>query len=59
MKRPRPPKAPKPRNVAAKSLREGRFRPRVEAHPNAYKRRPRHKGDLLPPAEDEPGADSS
>lgn len=55
MKKPRKkqPKAPpKPRNVAAKALAEGRFRPKVMADPNAYKRHPRHPQPLLP-ADDE------
>ncbi len=34
-----------PRNVAANALRQGQFRPRVEADPKAYKRRTRHKTD--------------
>ena len=45
MKPPRVPKAvraPKPRNVAAKALREGQFQAKVEADPKAYKRRRKH-----------------
>ncbi len=34
-----------PRNVAAKALRQGQFRPKVEADPKAYKRRGKHKRD--------------
>lgn len=34
-----------PRNVAAKSLREGQFQPKVEPDPKAYKRRKKHKAD--------------
>lgn len=34
-----------PRNVAAKSLREGQFQPKVEADPKAYKRKNKHKTD--------------
>ena len=41
----RPAKAPKPRNVAAKALGMGQFRPKVEADPKAYKRHPKHKPD--------------
>jgi hypothetical protein len=36
---------PKPRNVAAKALRSGKFQPRVHADPNAYKRRAKHRVD--------------
>jgi hypothetical protein len=39
---PKNPRAPKPRNVAAKALREGRFQPKVEADPKAYSRRRKH-----------------
>lgn len=31
-----------PRNAAAKALRGGKFLPRVEADPKAYRRRPKH-----------------
>ena len=34
-----------PRNVAAKALAEGQFRPKVEADPKTYRRRQRHKVD--------------
>lgn len=34
-----------PRNVAAKSLRDGRFQSKVEADPKAYKRKKKHKAD--------------
>lgn len=40
-----------PRNVAAKALREGQFRAKVEEDPKAYKRRPKHPAP--PPVEDE------
>jgi hypothetical protein len=40
---------PKPRNVAAKALAEGQFRPRVMVDPKAYKRHPRHPEPLIPP----------
>lgn len=40
---------PKPRNVAAKALAEGQFRPRVEADPKAYRRRGKHPEPLVPP----------
>lgn len=55
MKKPRKKVPPKPRNIAAKSLREGPFQPRVEENPKAYKRRPRHKPDLasVPPDEEQ------
>lgn len=50
MKKPKPKAPPKPRNVAAKALARGEFRPRVEDDPKAYKRRQKHKPDLtLPP----------
>lgn len=55
MKKPRKPKSkppPKPRNVAAKALAEGQFRPKVMTDPKAYKRHPRHPQPLLPPAGD-------
>lgn len=44
-----------PRNVAAKALREGQFQPKVEPDPKAYKRKKKHKVDLVPPEDD--GAD--
>jgi hypothetical protein len=50
MKKPRrkkPKASPKPRNVAAKALREGQFRPKVMADPKAYKRHPRHQEPLV------------
>jgi hypothetical protein len=53
MKKPGKKEPPRPRNVAAKALREGQFRPRVEDNPKAYKRRPRHKPDLAVPPADE------
>ena len=53
-KKPKPPA--KPRNVAAKALSEGQFRPKVMPDPKAYKRHPRHPEPLLPP-EDGPGED--
>lgn len=40
-----------PRNVAAKSLREGQFQPKVEADPKAYKRKNKHKADPVLEAE--------
>ena len=40
-----------PRNVAAKSLREGQFQPKVEADPKAYKRKNKHKSDPVLEAE--------
>jgi hypothetical protein len=52
MKKPRPRAAPKPRNVAAKALREGQFQPKVEENPKAYKRRPKHKPPIVPAPSD-------
>jgi hypothetical protein len=43
---------PKPRNVAAKSLRAGQFQPKVEDNPKAYTRKVRHKAPLVPPEEE-------
>ena len=43
-----------PRNVAAKSLREGQFQPKVEEDPKGYKRRVKHRKDPALDAEDEP-----
>ena len=34
-----------PRNVAAKALSEGQFKPKVEADPKAYRRKQKHKVD--------------
>ena len=45
MRKPKKKAPPKPRNLAAKSLASGLFRPRTEANPKAYKRRPKHKLD--------------
>ena len=54
MKKPRKPKSPpKPRNVAAKALAEGQFRPKVEADPKAYRRREKHPAPVLPEDEAE------
>jgi hypothetical protein len=53
MKKPKPKAPPKPRNVAAKALRSGQFQPRVEDHPKAYRRRPKHRPDPPPPGPDE------
>ena len=55
MKKPRrkkPKPSPKPRNVAAKALREGQFRLKVMEDPKAYRRHPRHPEPLLPPDDD-------
>lgn len=57
MKKPRPKNPPKPRNVAAKSLREGQFQPKVEDSPKAYTRKVKHKPP--PPAPEEDGSDSA
>ena len=49
MPRAKKPKAPlRPRNVAARALREGQFQPKVEKDPRAYTRKPRHKEPLVP-----------
>lgn len=51
-------KAPhRPKNVAAKALAEGQFRPRVVADPKAYRRRKRHPEPLVPPDEEDDGKD--
>lgn len=34
-----------PRNLAAKALAEGQFKPKVEPDPKAYRRRTKHKLD--------------
>jgi len=44
-----------PRNVAAKSLREGQFQPKVEADPKAYRRKKKHKVDPVLDAEKQDG----
>jgi hypothetical protein len=55
MKKPKRKAPPKPRNLAAKSLRAGQFQPKVEPDPKAYKRRPKHKPPLAPlPPDDAP-----
>ncbi|HQZ11800.1 MAG TPA: hypothetical protein PK286_02850 [Devosia sp.] len=54
-KKPKPKKPPKPRNVAAKALGMGQFQPKVEADPNVYKRREKHRPDLAQPPEGEGG----
>jgi hypothetical protein len=52
MKKPRPKKPPKPRNIAAKSLSAGQFQPKVEANPRAYSRKVKHKAPPLPANEE-------
>lgn len=47
MKVPLTRKQSRPRNAAARALRQGQFKPRVEADPKAYRRRGRHKPDPL------------
>jgi hypothetical protein len=47
MRKPKKKPPPKPRNLAAKSLASGLFKARIEANPKAYKRRPKHKPDLV------------
>jgi hypothetical protein len=54
MKQPKKRAPPKPRNIAAKSLSAGQFQPKVEPNPKAYKRRPKHKAELIVPPADEP-----
>jgi hypothetical protein len=44
-----------PRNVAAKSLREGQFQPKIEADPKVYKRKNKHKTDPVLEAERQDG----
>ena len=40
-----------PRNVAAKALRDGKFKPRAEPDPRAYRRRQKHRVDPVMNAE--------
>ena len=40
-----------PRNLAAKSLAEGQFKPKVEADPKTYRRKQKHKVDPVMNAE--------
>jgi hypothetical protein len=40
-----------PRNLAAKSLGEGQFKPKVEPDPRTYRRRQKHKVDPVMNAE--------
>ena len=40
-----------PRNVAAKALGEGQFKPKVEEDPKAYRRKQKHKVDPVMNAE--------
>jgi hypothetical protein len=54
MRKPKKKAPPKPRNVAAKALGSGRFKPKVEPNPKAYKRRQRHKIDPTVPRDDDP-----
>lgn len=44
-----------PRNVAARSLREGQFQPKVEPAPKSYKRKTKHKVDPVLDAEKQDG----
>jgi hypothetical protein len=55
MKIPRSRKESAPRNVAAKALASGKFKPKVEPDPKAYKRRPKHPKPIMPP-DDEPSS---
>ncbi len=48
---------PKPRNVAAKALRQGQFQPKVEENPKAYRRRPKHSAPLVQPDQEDEGKD--
>ncbi|MBK8085875.1 MAG: hypothetical protein IPK28_19745 [Devosia sp.] len=56
MKIPLTRKQARPRNVAARALRQGQFQPRVEPDPKGYRRRAKHKADPLE-ALDEPRSD--
>lgn len=47
MKRPLSRKETAPRNLAAKALRSGQFKPKVEPDPKAYKRKGRYAPDPL------------
>lgn len=40
-----------PRNVAAKALGDGQFKPKVEVDPKTYRRKPKHKVDPVVKAE--------
>lgn len=42
-----------PRNLAAKSLAQGQFKPKVEPDPKAYRRKPKHKVDPVMKADTE------
>lgn len=42
-----------PRNLAAKSLAQGQFKPRVEPDPKTYRRKPKHKVDPVATEVDE------
>jgi stalled ribosome alternative rescue factor ArfA len=44
-----------PRNLAAKSLGDGQFKPRVETDPGAYRRKQKHKVDPVLKAEEQDG----
>jgi hypothetical protein len=44
-----------PRNVAAKALRDGPFKPKVEEDPKAYKRKKKHKQDPVLEAKEREG----
>ena len=48
-----------PVNVAAKSLREGQFKAKVEKNPKAYTRKAKHKAAPVPadPADEPKGED--
>lgn len=54
-KKPSKKEPPKPRNVAAKALRQGQFQPKVEENPRAYRRRPKHPAPLPPPDAEKDG----
>jgi len=53
LKRPLSRKETAPRNLAARALGSGAFKPKVEAAPNAYKRKGRYKPDPLAEADRE------
>jgi hypothetical protein len=42
-----------PRNVAAKSLAEGQFKPKVELDPKTYRRKQKHRVDPVMSADTE------
>lgn len=49
----KPRKPPRKRNLAAKALRSPLFKPRIEANPNAYRRRKRFTRDPVDEGSDD------